>query len=75
MIDAVVPVFVCGVLLLPAGNVFEPRALDELIPDWRDKNPPHLTKVTGDQFHLLTESKSFRLPNFLLPSQLVRKCC
>ena len=23
-----------------SGNVFEPRALDELIPDWRDKGAP-----------------------------------
>jgi electron-transferring-flavoprotein dehydrogenase len=63
---------ICGCGRIRAGNVFEPRGLDELIPDWRDRSPPTLTKVTKDEFHILTESKSFKLPNFLLPSQLVR---
>lgn len=45
-----------------SGAVLEPRALDELIPDWQQKNPPLHTAVTQDQFLLLTEKKSWRLP-------------
>lgn len=45
-----------------SGAVLEPRALNELIPDWQQKNPPLHTPVTDDQFLLLTEKKSFRLP-------------
>jgi electron-transferring-flavoprotein dehydrogenase len=45
-----------------SGAVLEPRALDELIPDWKQKNAPLNTPVTQDQFILLTEKKSFRLP-------------
>ncbi len=45
-----------------SGAVLEPRALDELIPDWREKNPPLHTPVTHDEFNLLTEKKSWRLP-------------
>ncbi len=45
-----------------AGAVLETRALDELIPDWRDKNAPIKTKVKDDQFIYLTEKKSFKLP-------------
>ena len=29
-----------------SGNVFETRALDELIPDWREKKAPIKTKVS-----------------------------
>lgn len=45
-----------------SGAVLEPRALNELIPDWKNKNAPLDTPVTEDQFLLLTEKKSFRLP-------------
>ena len=45
-----------------SGAVLEPRALNELIPDWKDKNAPLDTPVTSDKFMFLTESKSFRMP-------------
>ncbi len=45
-----------------SGAVLEPRALNELIPDWQQKNPPLHTPVTHDEFIFLTEKKSFRLP-------------
>lgn len=45
-----------------SGAVLEPRALNELIPDWQTKNPPSFTPVTQDQFIFLTEKKSWHLP-------------
>lgn len=45
-----------------SGAVLEPRALNELIPDWQQKGAPSLTPVTRDQFTLLTEKKFYRLP-------------
>lgn len=42
-----------------SGNVFEPRALDELIPDWRDKGAPLNTPAVEDKFLFLTESAYF----------------
>lgn len=45
-----------------AGAVLETRALDELIPDWRDKNAPIETEVTEDQFIYLTKNRSFKMP-------------
>jgi len=45
-----------------SGAVLEPRALDELIPDWRDDPPALATAVTDDRFMLLTESRAFKLP-------------
>ncbi len=45
-----------------AGAVLETRALDELIPDWQNKNAPIKTKVTEDQFLFLTKKRAIRLP-------------
>lgn len=39
-----------------SGNVFEPRALDELIPDWKARGAPLTTPATEDAFFYLTES-------------------
>jgi electron-transferring-flavoprotein dehydrogenase len=45
-----------------SGAVLEPRALNELIPDWKEKGAPLNTPVTDDRFMFLTENKAFRLP-------------
>ena len=38
-----------------SGNVFETRALDELIPDWKDKGAPIKTKVKKEKFYFLSK--------------------
>ena len=45
-----------------SGAVLEPRALNELIPDWKEKGAPLNTPVTDDRFMLLTENKAIKLP-------------
>ncbi len=45
-----------------SGAVLEPRALNELIPNWLEKNAFSATNVLQDQFVFLTEKKSYRLP-------------
>src|ERR1700691_4080174 len=45
-----------------SGAVFEPRALNELIPDWQNQAPPLHTSVTQDEFLLLSKRKAFKLP-------------
>ncbi len=47
---------------LLSGAVFEPRALDELIPDWKEKGAPLTCAVTDDEFIFLTENRAFKLP-------------
>lgn len=47
---------------LLSGAVFEPRALNELIPDWKEKGAPLTVEAKDDQFLFLTATKSFRLP-------------
>jgi electron-transferring-flavoprotein dehydrogenase len=54
-----------------SGNVFEPRALDELFPNWKNEGSPVTTSVTGDIIHYLTgEQKSLRVPGLFLPSPM-----
>jgi electron-transferring-flavoprotein dehydrogenase len=51
-----------------SGNVFEPRALDELFPDWRDKGAPVHTAVTGDIVHYLrSPTSSVKVPGYFVP--------
>jgi electron-transferring-flavoprotein dehydrogenase len=45
-----------------SGAVMEPRALDELIPDWKEKGAPLNTPATDDSFLFLTETRAFKLP-------------
>ncbi len=45
-----------------SGAVIEPRALNELILDWKEKGAPLNTPVTQDKFLFLTKTKSIRLP-------------
>ncbi|EFH13355.1 FAD dependent oxidoreductase [Pseudoroseomonas cervicalis ATCC 49957] len=45
-----------------SGAVLEPRALDELIPDWREDPPELATPASEDAFLFLTESKAYKLP-------------
>lgn len=47
---------------LMSGAVLEPRALDELFPDWRNMDAPVKVPVTEDRFLFLTQKKSFALP-------------
>jgi len=45
-----------------SGAIVEPRALNELIPDWKDKGAPLLTAAKDDRFLFMTASRAFRLP-------------
>ncbi len=51
-----------------SGAVFEPRALDELYPDWRNMGSPIKQEAGQDQFVFLTETKSFKFP--ITPPQM-----
>jgi electron-transferring-flavoprotein dehydrogenase len=50
-----------------SGAVIDPIALNELIPDWKEKGAPLDTPVTDDRFYFLGHSGSIRLPNFAMP--------
>ena len=51
-----------------SGAVIDPRALDELIPDWRDTDCPMAeTPVVENHHWVLTKSKKFNLPHLWTP--------
>jgi electron-transferring-flavoprotein dehydrogenase len=45
-----------------SGAVLEPRALNELLPDWQARGAPLNTPAQDDRFLFLTENKAYRLP-------------
>jgi electron-transferring-flavoprotein dehydrogenase len=54
-----------------SGAVLEPRALTELIPDWRERGAPVTTAVGAERLLWLTSATgSLRVPQFLVPESL-----
>ena len=45
-----------------SGAVIEPRSLDELFPDWKERGAPLHTPATDDRFLFLTARRAIRLP-------------
>src|SRR5204862_7928893 len=50
-----------------SGAVIDPIALDELIPEWKDKGAPLTVPVTENHHWLLTKSRKWAMPHLLLP--------
>jgi electron-transferring-flavoprotein dehydrogenase len=50
-----------------SGAVLETRALDELIPDWKEKGAPLNTPVSDEQILFLSETRAFKTPRLFLP--------
>jgi electron-transferring-flavoprotein dehydrogenase len=50
-----------------SGAVMDPLALGELIPNWKEAGAPLTQKVTGDDFHFLSEESSWQVPSKILP--------
>ncbi|CBV42928.1 electron transfer flavoprotein-ubiquinone oxidoreductase [Halomonas elongata] len=54
-----------------SGAVFEPRALDELFPDWAERGAPLTTPAVRDELYLLRDAeKAQKLPNALVPKSM-----
>ena len=51
-----------------SGNVFETKALDELLPSWKEDGAPVKVKVNKEKFLFLGKNKSMSWPTWLLPS-------
>ncbi|WP_374582140.1 electron transfer flavoprotein-ubiquinone oxidoreductase [Pseudoduganella sp.] len=50
-----------------SGAVMDPKALTELIPNWKELGAPLNTPVTEDRVLFLSETKAYKTPNFMLP--------
>lgn len=54
-----------------SGAVFEPRALNELLPDWQQLGAPLGTAVSHDDIYLLTSAQDARaIPHFAVPKTM-----
>ena len=54
-----------------SGAVMEPRALNELFPDWKERGAPLVTAATEDQVYLLTsDTQGVKLPGFAVPKPM-----
>src|ERR1700694_3620576 len=50
-----------------SGAVIDPKAINELIPDWQALGAPLKNPVSEDRFMILTADKGYGIPNWLLP--------
>ena len=50
-----------------SGAIMDPIALNELIPDWKERGAPLNVEVTEDQFLFLIEKNAKKTPEFFLP--------
>lgn len=54
-----------------SGAVIETRALDELIPDWKERGAPITVEAKEDRVYMLTSEKgSTALPSSIVPSSM-----
>lgn len=54
-----------------SGAVFEPRALNELLPEWQQSGAPLTTAVSHDDIYLLTSEQDARaIPHFAVPKTM-----
>ncbi|GAB2902295.1 electron transfer flavoprotein-ubiquinone oxidoreductase [Microbulbifer echini] len=54
-----------------SGAVFEPTALNELFPDWKERGAPLNTEVKGDDIYVLrSDENAIKVPNLLVPSTM-----
>ena len=58
-----------------SGAVIDPRALDELIPEWKAAGAPLTTPVTADRFLVLSATGARRIPNALMPPLMNNHGC
>ncbi|QIZ78296.1 electron transfer flavoprotein-ubiquinone oxidoreductase [Ferrimonas lipolytica] len=53
-----------------SGAVFETRALDELLPDWKDLGAPLKTAVSGDEIYMLKANGQTKFNNAFVPKTM-----
>src|SRR5258705_4084326 len=50
-----------------SGAVIDPKALDELIPEWKAKGAPLTVPVSENHHWILTKSGKFEMPHIVMP--------
>lgn len=58
-----------------SGAVMDPRAMNELFPDWKELGAPLNQPATADQFLVLTEKGTLSVPQWLIPRNFHNDGC
>ncbi len=58
-----------------SGLVLDPKALDELLPDWREEDCPLTSEITSDKYMQLGPKGAFTFPNFAFPKFMDNHGC
>jgi electron-transferring-flavoprotein dehydrogenase len=58
-----------------SGAVMDPRAITELLPDWKAQGAPLIQPVTADDVLFLSETRTLRTPDWLVPRNLHNDGC
>ncbi|BAO82973.1 MAG: electron transfer flavoprotein-ubiquinone oxidoreductase [Betaproteobacteria bacterium] len=58
-----------------SGAVMDPRALSELLPDWKERGAPLHQSVSGDDVLFLKEKSATRTPDWLVPRNFHNHGC
>jgi len=58
-----------------SGAILDPRALYELIPDWKDKGAPLGVPVTDNQHWVLSQNGKRSMPHIFMPPMLTNEGC
>ncbi|MFP8835417.1 electron transfer flavoprotein-ubiquinone oxidoreductase [Hydrogenophaga sp. XSHU_21] len=58
-----------------SGAVMDPRGINELFPDWKERGAPLNQPVTGDDLLVLSETGASRTPDFLMPRNFHNDGC
>ncbi|MHA6317335.1 electron transfer flavoprotein-ubiquinone oxidoreductase [Altererythrobacter sp. CAU 1778] len=59
-----------------SGAVVDPKALDELLPEWRDQGCPMAETPVTDNWHwVLSKTKQYGMPHLMMPPFLSNKGC
>ena len=56
-----------------SGAILEPKALNELFPNWQDMDHPKMSPVKDEEFIFLNKKNSFKIPNLFLPNTFNNK--
>ena len=53
-----------------SGAIIDPKALNELLPNWKELDAPIKTSVKRDELHMFNEKGSTKFPNFMIPPSM-----
>ncbi|MEZ5529072.1 MAG: electron transfer flavoprotein-ubiquinone oxidoreductase [Porticoccaceae bacterium] len=53
-----------------SGAVFEPTALNELFPDWRERGAPLNTEVREDDIYVFSKTRGIKVPSLFAPKTM-----